>query len=62
MAELKEIVRKVVRWYASNGRGLNTRIFPLLDDENQTYGVVDVRRYSPRKYRACSCADVTCAA
>jgi hypothetical protein len=42
MATLTEIVRREVRWYASSGEGANIRLFPLLDDEHKTYGVIDV--------------------
>jgi hypothetical protein len=39
MGELKETLKKEVRKYASNGRGLNLMLFPLLDDESQVYAV-----------------------
>jgi len=42
MVDIRETVKSVVRWYAGSGRGLNTRVFPALDDENQVYAVMDV--------------------
>jgi hypothetical protein len=39
MDGLREIVREEVRKYAGTGKGINLRLFPLLDDENQTYAV-----------------------
>jgi hypothetical protein len=42
MGELKDILRSEVRKYAGSGRGANLRLFPLLDDENQTYAVAAV--------------------
>ena len=39
MDELIQIVKTEVRKYAGSGRGANIRLFPLLDDENQTYAV-----------------------
>jgi hypothetical protein len=48
MDNLLDITREEVRKYASNGRGGNILLFPLLDDERQTYAVVDVD-YPTRK-------------
>jgi hypothetical protein len=42
MAELKIILKQEVKKYAGSGRGANLLLFPLLDDEHQTYGVVAV--------------------
>lgn len=42
MVRLKEILREEVLKYAGSGRGINLRLFPLLDDEHQTYGVAAV--------------------
>jgi hypothetical protein len=42
MAELRDIVREEVARYAGSGRGANIILFPILDDERQTYSVVDV--------------------
>jgi hypothetical protein len=48
MATLKEILKEEVRKYAGSGRGANLLVFPLLDDEDLTYGVVSVD-YPQRK-------------
>jgi hypothetical protein len=37
-----QIVSREVRKYAFDGKGTNTRLFPLLDDTHQTYGVLSV--------------------
>lgn len=42
MATLKEILKEEVAKYAGSGRGGNALVFPLLDDVNQTYGVIVV--------------------
>lgn len=42
MATLKEILKEEVKEYAGSGRGAKALTFPLLDDENQTYGVIVV--------------------
>lgn len=42
MDSLAQIVREEVKKYAGSGRGANLILFPLLDDENQTYSVVAV--------------------
>jgi hypothetical protein len=39
MDTLTEIIRQEVSAYASNGRGANILLFPLLDDDNATYAV-----------------------
>ena len=39
MDNIRRIVRTEVRKYAGSGRGLNVRLFPILDDENATYTV-----------------------
>ncbi|MDX2077328.1 MAG: element excision factor XisI family protein [bacterium] len=39
MDTLTEIVRQEVSAYASNGRGANILLFPLLDDDNAIYAV-----------------------
>lgn len=42
MDRLTEITREEVSKYAGNGRGANIILFPMLDDERQTYSVVAV--------------------
>lgn len=39
MEPLSQIVREEVKKYAASGRGANLRLFALLDDEQQVYGV-----------------------
>ena len=39
MEQLKTIVREEVQKYAAGGRGANILLFPILDDERQTYAV-----------------------
>jgi hypothetical protein len=39
---LAQVTREEVRKYASNGRGANVLLFPLLDDEHLTFAVIDV--------------------
>lgn len=42
MATLREILKEEVRKYAGSGRGAKALVFPVLDDENQTYAVTVV--------------------
>lgn len=42
MDNLLKIVRQEVTKYAGSGRGINLRLFPVLDDEHQTYAVIAV--------------------
>ncbi len=42
MDNLKQLLREEVAWYAGSGRGANVILFPLLDDEHQTYSVTAV--------------------
>lgn len=42
MDNLKQIVSEEVAKYAGNGRGANIILFPLLDDQRQTYAVNSV--------------------
>ncbi len=50
MASLTEIVRAEVHWYASNGEGLNVRLFPIFDDEHHNYAVIIVDHPAPKSY------------
>jgi hypothetical protein len=43
MDQLTQIVREEVAWYASDGTGLNLRLFRAFDDEHQTYCVTAFR-------------------
>jgi hypothetical protein len=45
-----DIVREEVRKYAGSGRGAGLRLFSLLDDEQQHYGVIAMDE--PRTHRA----------
>ncbi|MBC8171107.1 MAG: XisI protein [Anaerolineae bacterium] len=40
MAELSEIVKKAVSWYAAEG--FNTKTFALMNEENQVYAVAAI--------------------
>lgn len=42
MGDLKDIVREEVRKYAGRGRGGNLRLFPIMDEPQQTYVVVAI--------------------
>lgn len=42
MDNLLTIVRQEVEKYVGSGRGINLQLFPLFDDEHQTYGVIAV--------------------
>jgi predicted NBD/HSP70 family sugar kinase len=42
MDNLLTIVRQEVEKYVGSGRGINLQLFPLLDDEHQTYAVIAV--------------------
>jgi hypothetical protein len=42
MADLKNIVRTEVMKYAGSGRGINLRLFPILDDERFIYSVTAI--------------------
>lgn len=42
MDNLLTIVRQEVQKYVGSGRGVNVQLFPLFDDEHQTYGVIAV--------------------
>ncbi|MDZ4763750.1 MAG: element excision factor XisI family protein [Chloroflexota bacterium] len=39
MDQLSQIVREEVAWYASDGSGLNLRLFRTFDDEHHIYAV-----------------------
>jgi hypothetical protein len=42
MADLNEIVKDEIAWYAGNGTGANARFFKSFDEVNQTYIVTSV--------------------
>jgi hypothetical protein len=42
MEPLSDILREEVRWYVGGGQGVNVLTFPVLDDDNKTYAVLDV--------------------
>jgi hypothetical protein len=42
MDDISAITREEVRKYAGSGRGMNVILFPVLDDERQTYTVTAV--------------------
>lgn len=42
MSKLAIILKSEVRKYAGSGRGANIRLYPLLDDEHQTYAVTAI--------------------
>ena len=42
MDDMKVILHEEVRKYAGSGRGLNLRLFPMLDDDRHNYTVVAV--------------------
>jgi hypothetical protein len=48
MDTLLKNVKETVRGYVGSGRGFNVQLYPLLDDENQHYGIAAVG-YPERK-------------
>src|SRR5687767_1311442 len=50
MENLAKILAQEVRKYAAQGRGAKLRLFPLLDNTNQTYSVVAVDNPRSDKY------------